>query len=73
MALREIRIEGDEILGKVSKEVLTVTPRIKQLILDMFETMDANDGIGLAAVQVGTLRRIIVINIEQEDKRLEWL
>lgn len=45
MALREIRIEGDEILGKVSKEVLTVTPRIKQLILDMFETMDANDGI----------------------------
>ncbi|MEB3429507.1 peptide deformylase [Citroniella saccharovorans] len=69
MALREIRIEGDEILGKVSKEVLTVTPRIKQLILDMFETMDANDGIGLAAVQVGTLRRIIVINIEQEDKK----
>lgn len=35
----------------------------------MFETMDANDGIGLAAVQVGTLRRIIVINIEQEDKK----
>ena len=52
MALREIRIEGDEILGKVSKEVKEITPRIHDLITDMWDTMHTAEGVGLAAVLV---------------------
>lgn len=67
MALRIIRKEGDEVLGKVSKEVKEVTPRITQLIDDMLDTMYENQGCGLAAVQVGVLKRIFVIDTTGDD------
>lgn len=63
MSLRTIRIEGDEILEKVSKPVKEMTPRNKQLIKDMLETMYDAQGCGLAAVQVGILKRIVVIDV----------
>ena len=63
MALRTIRTLGDEILTKVCRPVTEVTPRIQQLIDDMLETMYEANGVGLAAPQVGVLRRIVVIDI----------
>jgi len=63
MALRNIRYEGDSVLNKKTKEVKAVTPRIKQLIEDMLDTMYAANGVGLAAPQVGVLRRIAVIDV----------
>lgn len=63
MALREIRIEGDAVLSKVCKEVKEVTPRIQDLIDDMIETMYEANGVGLAAPQVGILKRIVVIDV----------
>lgn len=63
MALRTIRVEGDEILGKVSKPVKDLTARNRQLIQDMLDTMYDAQGVGLAAVQVGILKRIIVIDV----------
>ncbi len=62
MALREIRELGDEVLRKKAKEVKILTPRLKELIGDMFDTMYAANGVGLAAPQVGILRRIVVID-----------
>lgn len=63
MAIRTIREEGDEILKKKSREVEVIDEKIKQLIEDMVETMHAYDGVGLAAVQVGILKRILVIDL----------
>ena len=63
MALREIRVEGDPVLTKVCKEVKEVTTRIKDLIDDMIETMYEANGVGLAAPQVGILKRIVVIDV----------
>lgn len=63
MALREIRIMGDEKLQKVCKPVKEITPRIKELIQDMLDTMYHANGVGLAAPQVGVLKRIVVIDI----------
>jgi peptide deformylase len=63
VALRNIRINSDEILRKKSKKVEIVNDRIKILIKDMFETMYNAEGIGLAAPQVGVLKRVIVIDI----------
>ena len=68
MALREIRIEGDEILGKVSKEVREITPRIQELITDMWDTMHEAEGVGLAAVQVGVLKRIFVVEVDENER-----
>lgn len=62
MAIRNIRILGDEILTKTAKEVKEMTPKIKELIDDMFETMYEADGCGLAAPQVGIRKRIVVID-----------
>ncbi|WP_353093944.1 peptide deformylase [Tissierella praeacuta] len=62
MALREIRLSGDPILRKKSKEVTEITERIKILLDDMIDTMNEADGVGLAAPQVGVLRRVIVID-----------
>ncbi len=64
MALREIRIDGDEVLRKISKKVDKIDDNLKILIDDMFETMYHADGVGLAAPQVGVLKRVIVIDIE---------
>ena len=63
MALRTIRLEGDPVLGKVCREVTEVTPKIVTLIDDMLETMYHANGVGLAAVQVGMLKRVVVIDI----------
>jgi peptide deformylase len=63
MAIRNIRVEGDPVLGKVCKEVKEVTPKIIDLIDDMIETMYEANGVGLAAPQVGILKRIVVIDV----------
>ena len=62
MAIRAIREIGDPVLSKISKEVKEITPRVQDLIDDMFETMYEANGVGLAAVQVGVLKRIVVID-----------
>lgn len=67
MAIRTIREIGDPVLNKISKEVKEVTPRIQDLIDDMFETMYEANGVGLAAPQVGILKRIVVIDTTGED------
>ena len=67
MAIRTIREIGDPVLNKVSKEVTEITPRIMDLIDDMFETMYEANGVGLAAPQVGILKRIVVIDTTGED------
>lgn len=66
MALRNIVVEGDEILSKKAREVTNINDRIIELLDDMVETMRANDGLGLAAPQVGVLRRIFVVEIDEE-------
>ena len=63
MALRKIRLQGDEVLAKVSRPVEKMTPRIHDLIGDMLETMYDAMGVGLAAPQVGILKRIVVIDV----------
>ena len=63
MALRKLRYEGDPVLNKVAKEVKELTPRTKDLIGDMIETMYHENGVGLAAPQVGILKRICVIYV----------
>lgn len=67
MALRKIREIGDPVLGKVCKDVTEVTPRIRELIDDMYETLYDANGVGLAAPQVGILKRIVVIDVTGED------
>ena len=64
MAIRMIRENGDEILRKISKKVDVIDDSLKSLVDDMFETMYHADGVGLAAPQIGILKRIIVIDIE---------
>lgn len=68
MALRQIREIGDPILAKKSKEVKEMTPRIKVLLEDMWETLHDSQGVGLAAVQVGILKRIFIIEISEDEK-----
>lgn len=63
MALRTIRIQGNPVLEKTCKEVKEVTPKIVTLINDMLETMYEANGVGLAAPQVGILKRIVVIDV----------
>lgn len=63
MALRTIRIMGDDKLEKVCKPVREMTQRTKELIEDMLDTMYDSEGVGLAAPQVGILKRIVVIDI----------
>ena len=67
MALRNIREMGDPVLNKVCKEVKEITPRTRELIQDMVETMYDANGVGLAAPQVGILKRIVVIDCTGED------
>lgn len=66
MAIRTIRTEGDEILRKKSKKVEVIDEKITKLIQDMIETLHRYDGVGLAAVQVGILKQILIIQ-EAED------
>lgn len=67
MALRTIREMGDPVLGKKAKIIKEVTPRIRTLAEDMLETMYETGGVGLAAPQVGILKRIVVIDITEEQ------
>ena len=64
MALRTIRIQGDPVLTKVCRPIPEVTDRIRTLAEDMLETMYEANGVGLAAPQVGVLKRIVVIDVE---------
>ena len=68
MALRNIREMGDEILNKASREVKEMTPRIETLIEDMLETMYEAQGVGLAAPQVGVLKRVVVIDVDPGEE-----
>lgn len=67
MAIRNIREIGDEILNKSCKEITQMTPRTLDLIEDMLETMYAANGVGLAAPQVGILKRIVVIDVTGDE------
>lgn len=63
MAIRQLRYDKDEILRKRSKEVEVIDNKIRELVLDMLDTMYKNDGVGLAAPQVGVLKRIVVYDV----------
>lgn len=67
MALRNIREMGDEVLNKPCKEIKEMTPRLRELIEDMIDTMYEANGVGLAAPQVGVLKRVVVIDVTGED------
>ncbi len=76
MAIRNIRTIGDEILLKKAKEVKSMSERTQELIDDMIETMYEANGVGLAAPQVGVLKRIVVIDTstdEEEDGLLVFV
>ena len=64
MAIRNLRFEKDEILKKKSREVDVIDEKLQILIDDMIETMHKYNGVGLAAVQVGILKRVIVIDMK---------
>ena len=68
MAIRQIRVIGDEILRKECKPVTEMTDRTRELIEDMFETMYEAGGVGLAAPQVGIRRQIVVIDVEDGNQ-----
>ena len=67
MAIRQIRFDGDDILRKKCKEVKEMTDRTRTLIDDMLDTMYEANGVGLAAPQVGILKRIVVIDVDYEN------
>ena len=64
MAIRNIREMGDDILRKKSREVTEMTPKIRELISDMYDTLYESKVVGLEAPQVGILKRIVVIDVE---------
>ena len=72
MALRNITIRGDEILTKKCKPIKAVTPRIRELAADMLETMIAADGVGIAAPQVGVMKRFFIAmpHVDSEDEEI---
>ncbi len=69
MAIRRIREEGDEILRKKSKDVEEIDEKVITLINDMIETMHKYNGVGLAAVQVGVLKKIVVIDTYEDGEQ----
>ncbi len=73
MAIRQIRKMGDDILSKTCRPVTEMTDRINVLIDDMLETMYDAQGVGLAAPQVGILKRIVVIDVSTEEEQMEPL
>ena len=70
MALRTIRTEGDPVLNKICRPVEKMDRRTKDLVSDMLETMYEANGVGLAAPQVGILKRIVVIDTTGEDPHI---
>ncbi|NLV99421.1 MAG: peptide deformylase [Clostridiaceae bacterium] len=73
MALRKVLLEGDSTLRKKSREVSDFDQRTQELIDDMFETMRAEDGLGLAAPQVGVLKRIFVMEAVEENEATAFI
>lgn len=69
MATRQLRTKGDEVLTKVCKTVTVFDNKLRILLDDMYETMKKHDGVGLAAPQVGILKRVVVIEID--DGKIE--
>ncbi len=67
MALRTIREMGDPVLEKKAKTIKEVTPRLRALAQDMLETMYETGGVGLAAPQVGILKRLVVIDVTEDQ------
>ena len=67
MAIRNLRYEGDDILNKRAREIDVIDDKIKELAQDMMDTMHKWDGLGLAGPQVGVLKRIIVIDLYEEN------
>ena len=66
MGIRELRYDGDEILRKKSREVEVIDDRIRDILNDMDETMHAYNGVGLSAVQVGILKRLVVVDVNYD-------
>lgn len=66
MAIRNIRTAGDPVLRKTCREVVEMSPKLTELIEDMLDTMYEANGVGLAAPQVGVLRNIVVVDVEEE-------
>ena len=73
MAIRDVIKIPNPMLEQKSEEVKIIDKSVKKLVKDMFETVKKNDGIGLAAVQIGVLKRIIVIEIEKEGVKTELI
>lgn len=73
MAIRKIRFKDDELLRKKSRQVEKISPMIKILLDDMAETMYKADGVGLAASQVGILRRVITIDVGDDNGLIELI
>lgn len=73
MAIRIIVLEPDEVLHKRAKEVAVVTPNVKKLLDDMAHTMYDADGVGLAAPQIGILKRLIVIDADEEHGLIKMI
>lgn len=73
MAIRQIRENGDEILRKKSREVETIDEKITELLDDMLETMHKYNGVGLAAPQVGILKRVVVIDLYDGNEPLKLI
>lgn len=71
MAIRQLRYSGDDILSKKAKKIEKVDDKIKELAQDMLDTMYANDGIGLAACQVGMLKAILVYDVDYIEEGKE--
>ena len=67
MAIRNLRYEGDEILKKKSREVEIIDEKLQTLIDDMIDTMHKYNGVGLAAVQVGILKRVVTIDLYDDN------
>lgn len=73
MALRIIVLEPDEVLHQVAKEVKKITPNVQKLLTDMAETMYKAEGVGLAAPQIGILKRVIVVDVGDEHGLIELI
>ncbi|MEI3356462.1 MAG: peptide deformylase [Clostridia bacterium] len=67
MAIRNLRYQGDEILKKKSREIENIDGKLQILIDDMIDTMHKYNGVGLAAVQVGVLKRLVVIDLYDDN------
>lgn len=71
MAIRNIVLEGDPILSKKCRVIENFDERLAQLIDDMIETMRLNNGVGLAAPQLGMLKRVVVVQVDRDEPAIE--